>query len=36
MIKQIVDDMNKSLDCGSYLSALALGLTLPDVCGKAE
>lgn len=36
MIKQIVNDINKSLDCESYLSALALTLTLPDVCGKAE
>lgn len=36
MIKQLVDDINKSLSCEAYLSALSLALMLPDVCGKAE
>lgn len=32
----MVSDINKALECGAYLSALSLTLTLPDVCGKAE
>jgi len=32
----IVNDINNALDNKSYLSALSLALTLPDVCGKAE
>lgn len=36
MIEQMVNDINKALDCEAYLAALSLALTLPDVCGKAE
>lgn len=36
MIEQMVSDINEALECGAYLSALSLTLTLPDVCGKAE
>lgn len=36
MILSLIDDINKALDAESYFSALALVLTLPDICGKAE
>ncbi|MBE5766690.1 MAG: hypothetical protein E7335_05975 [Clostridiales bacterium] len=36
MINKIVDDINRALDNECLLSALALALTIPDVCGKAE
>ncbi|HVI40256.1 MAG TPA: hypothetical protein VM577_06320, partial [Anaerovoracaceae bacterium] len=36
MILKLIDDMNKALDAECYFSALALALTFPDICGKAE
>lgn len=36
MILQLVDDVEKALSNGCYFSALALALTLPDACGRAE
>lgn len=36
MIEQILFEMNKSLDNECYLSALAMALVLPDICGEAE
>lgn len=35
MINTIIDDINRALKNDAYLSALALALTLPDICGKA-
>lgn len=35
MIDKIINDIDVSLENGAYLSALALALTLPDICGKA-
>lgn len=31
-----INDVTKALETGAYLSALALALTLPDVCGKLK
>lgn len=31
-----IHEIESSLDKGLYISALALALTLPDICGKAE
>lgn len=31
-----IDDINSALKSKSYLSALSLSLTLPDICGKIE
>lgn len=36
MLNKIIDDINQALENDCLLSALALALTLPDVCGKAE
>lgn len=36
MIDKLVNDINKALTSEAYFSALALTLSLPDVCGKAE
>jgi hypothetical protein len=36
MILRLIDDVNKALDAECYYSALALALTFPDICGKAE
>lgn len=36
MMLRLIDDVNKALEAGSYLSALSLVLTFPDICGKAE
>lgn len=36
MIDKLVKDINKALNSEAYFSALALTLSLPDVCGKAE
>lgn len=36
MIKRLLRDIDKSLDNDCFFSALALALTLPDVCGKAK
>ena len=36
MLLRLIDDVNKALDAECYFSALALALTLPDICGKAE
>ncbi len=35
MVTKIVDDISRSLENKCYLAALALALTLPDICGKA-
>lgn len=36
MVDKIINDINTSLENGTYLAALALALTLPDICGKAK
>jgi hypothetical protein len=36
MIEKIIKDIDVSLENGAYLGALALALTLPDICGKAK
>lgn len=36
MINRLIDDINKALDAEAYMAALALALTLPDICAKAE
>lgn len=36
MVTKIIDDINKALDNNAYFAALALALTIPDICGKAE
>ncbi|MGP1505538.1 MAG: hypothetical protein ACTTIR_07960 [Eggerthia catenaformis] len=36
MLNRIIDDINKALDAEAYMAALALVLTLPDICGRAE
>lgn len=36
MVNHIVDEIKKCLDNECYIAALALALTLPDTCGKAE
>lgn len=36
MIDRIVHEIRMALSHELYLSALALALTLPDTCGKAE
>lgn len=34
MIDRIINDINKALDAEAYMAALALVLTLPNICGK--
>lgn len=34
MREEIIYDINKALDAGAYLSALALAIAIPDFCGK--
>lgn len=36
MINKIISDCEQALNSGLYFAALALALTLPDICGKAE
>lgn len=36
MIDRLIDDVNKALDAEAYMAALALVLTIPDICAKAE
>ena len=36
MIERITHEIKHCLECDYHLAALALALTLPDVCGKAE
>lgn len=36
MIDKLIEDIDKALDADAYLSALALVLILPDICGIAE
>lgn len=36
MVDKIINDINVSLENKAYLAALALALTLPDICGKAK
>ena len=36
MLQRIIDEVRKSLDNECYIAALALALTIPDICGKAE
>lgn len=36
MMLRMIDDVNKALNADCYFSALALALTFPDICGKAE
>ena len=36
MIKKIVKDLESCLENDCLFAALALALTLPDICGKAE
>lgn len=35
MLKRIVDEINTALEHNCYFAALALALTLPDICGQA-
>lgn len=35
-IREIVSDVKRALGAGAYRSALALTLTIPDICSKAE
>ena len=36
MIDKIIDEIHKSIENECFIAALALTLTLPDICGKAE
>ena len=36
MIKDIIEDIKLDVDNKAYFSALALTLTIPDICGKIE
>ena len=36
MLRKIIDEIEKSIKNECFLAALALALTLPDICGKAE
>lgn len=36
MLDRIISDVDKALDAEAYLSALALMMTIPDICAKAE
>lgn len=36
MLIRLIEDIKKALECDALFSALALALTLPDICGKAE
>ncbi len=36
MFERIILDVDKALDAEAYLSALALMMTIPDICAKAE
>lgn len=36
MIDKIINDIDTSMENGAFFAALALALTLPDICGKAE
>ena len=36
MLDIIISDIEKALDAEAYLSALALMMTIPDICAKAE
>ena len=36
MLDKIIADVEKALDAEAYLSALALMMTIPDICAKAE
>lgn len=36
MVDKIIADIDTSLNNGTFLAALALALTLPDICGKAK
>lgn len=36
MLKRIIDDIEKSIQNECFMAALALALTVPDICGKAE
>lgn len=36
MLLKIIDEVKKSIDNECFIAALALALTIPDICGKAE
>lgn len=36
MINRIIKEIDSSIKNENFLAALALALTLPDICGKAE
>jgi len=36
MIEALIADVEKALEADCYFAALALALTLPDICGKAQ
>ena len=36
MLLKLIDDINRAVDHECYFVALAVALTLPDICGKAE
>lgn len=35
MLLRLIEDIDRALDAEAYMAALALVLTLPDICGKA-
>ena len=36
MLLQLIEDVERAIEHECYFAALALALTLPDICGKAE
>ena len=36
MLLRLIEDMNRALAYDCYFAALAIALTLPDICGKAK
>ena len=36
MLERIIDEVKRSIDNECFIAALALALTIPDICGKAE
>ena len=36
MREEIIEDINRALDAGAHLSALALAIAIPDFCGSND
>lgn len=36
MLKQMIDEIKRSIDNECFIAALMLALSIPDICGKAE